>query len=65
MGISFWYRFDKIIFILNYGNERLLGLYAPVLMVVTTLSMLPTSLSTYFYPRFSYMLGKENNVIIL
>ena len=63
-AVGFIGTFPKV-FILNFGNERLLGLYSPVLMVVASLAMLPTSISTYFYPRFSYILGKENNALLL
>lgn len=53
------------LFILKFGNETLLGIYSPVLMFITTFSMLPQTLSSYYYPKLSYLLGKENNVRLI
>lgn len=49
------------LYIVYFGNETLLGLYAPVLMIITTFAMLPTTLGTYFYPKLTYLFGKNNN----
>jgi len=47
------------LFIIKYGDETLLGLFSPVILVVTTFSMLPNTLGMYYYPKLSYKLGKE------
>lgn len=49
------------IFILYLGNETLLGLYAPVIMIISTLGILPNSLGTYFYPKLSFEYGKNSD----
>jgi O-antigen/teichoic acid export membrane protein len=49
------------LFIIKYSNEKMLGLYAPVIMLLGTMSILPNTLSTYLYPKFSFNLGKSNN----
>lgn len=52
--------FPKL-FILHYGSTKLLGLYAPVLTIITVFSTLPNTLSSYYYPKLSYALGKFND----
>lgn len=52
--------FPKL-FILTYGSTKLLGLYAPVITIITVFSTLPTTLSSYYYPKLSYALGKFND----
>ncbi|MCA0389039.1 MAG: hypothetical protein LCH52_11165 [Bacteroidetes bacterium] len=51
------------LFILYFGNETLLGLYAPVIMIISTLGILPNSLGTYFYPKLSFEYGKNSDPI--
>lgn len=53
------------LFIINFGNEILLGLYAPVLMIINAFSILPNTLGTYFYPKLSYLFGKTNRAILI
>lgn len=50
------------LYIIKFGDERLMGLYAPVLMLISTVAMLPNILSTYMYPKFSFQFGKTNDV---
>jgi O-antigen/teichoic acid export membrane protein len=45
------------LFIVKYGTEQLLGLYSPVLMLLNTLMIFPSTISTYLYPKFSYKIG--------
>lgn len=49
------------LYIVKYGNEKLMGLYAPILMLLGTVSLLPNVLATYLYPKFSFRLGKSND----
>ncbi len=49
------------LFILHYGNETLLGLYAPVLMITSAFALLPNTLATYYYPKLSFNFGKFKN----
>lgn len=51
------------LFILSYGNEVLLGLYSPVLVLITTLAILPTTLGQYYYPKLTFMFGQNNNAL--
>jgi O-antigen/teichoic acid export membrane protein len=53
------------LFILKFSDTFHLGLYSPVLLVITTFAVFPTALSTYFYPRFSFILGKDKDPMIL
>jgi O-antigen/teichoic acid export membrane protein len=59
-AISFVATFPKL-FILKYGTVTLLGLYAPVFTLITAFSAFPNALSTYYYPRLSYQLGKGSS----
>jgi hypothetical protein len=45
------------LFIIKYGTEQLLGLYSPVLMLLNTLMIFPSTISTYLYPKFSFKIG--------
>jgi O-antigen/teichoic acid export membrane protein len=49
------------LFIVYFGNETLLGLYAPVLMIINAISLLPNTIGTYFYPRLTYLFGKNQD----
>jgi O-antigen/teichoic acid export membrane protein len=50
------------LYIIKFGNANLLGLYAPVLMLLSTMSLLPSSLSNYMYPKFSFEFGQTGDV---
>jgi O-antigen/teichoic acid export membrane protein len=58
--VSFIDTFPRL-YIIYFGNETMLGLYAPVLMIITTFAMLPTTLGTYFYPKLAYLFGKNRD----
>jgi O-antigen/teichoic acid export membrane protein len=47
------------LFIVKYGTEQLLGLYSPVLMLLNTLMIFPSTISTYLYPKFSFKIGMK------
>lgn len=53
------------LFIVKYGNETLMGLYAPVLMIISAFAILPSTLGTYYYPKMSYLFGKNQNAMQL
>lgn len=59
-AVGFIATFPKL-FILKYGSTSLLGLYAPVIAIIAVFSNLPNALTTYYYPKLSYALGKNNN----
>ena len=50
------------LYIIKYGNANLLGLYSPVMMLLSTMALLPGTLSNYMYPKFSYEFGKTGKV---
>jgi O-antigen/teichoic acid export membrane protein len=56
--------FPKL-YILKYGNESLLGIYAPVVMLLGAFDLLPGALSTYLYPKYSFGFGQNNNARII
>ena len=49
------------LFIIKNSDEKTLGIYAPVIMLLGTVAILPNTLSTYLYPKFSFNLGKTND----
>jgi len=49
------------LYIIYFGNATMLGFYTPVLMIITTLALLPNTLGTYFYPRLTYLFGKNHD----
>lgn len=49
------------LFIIKFGDETMLGLFSPILLVISTLSLLPNTLGTYYYPKFSYQYGKTGD----
>jgi O-antigen/teichoic acid export membrane protein len=51
------------LFIIRFGNETMLGLYTPVLIIITAFSLLPNSLGAYYYPKLSYAFGKRNDPV--
>lgn len=59
-AIGFIDTFPKL-FILHFGNTKLLGIYAPVLAMIAVFSSLPNSLGAYFSPKLTYQLAKLNN----
>lgn len=59
-AITFIDTFPRL-FIIKFGNEYLMGLYAPIIMLFSALSLLPNTLITYMYPKFSFQLGQKND----
>ena len=53
------------LFILRYSDEKSLGLYSPVLMIISIFALLPSTLNTYYYPKFSFLYGKTGNARVL
>jgi O-antigen/teichoic acid export membrane protein len=51
------------LFIIRFCNETMLGLYTPVLIIITAFSLLPNSLGAYYYPKLSYAFGKRNDPV--
>jgi O-antigen/teichoic acid export membrane protein len=51
------------LFVVYIGSASLLGIYAPVLMLINTVSLLPNILANYLYPKLSFNLGKNNNPV--
>lgn len=50
------------LFLVKNSNAVVLGLYSPVVMLLSTVSILPNSLAAYFYPKLAYQFGSSNNV---
>lgn len=48
--------FDRIILIARGGIETV-GYYAPAIVVISAMTVVPGALATYVYPRMSYALG--------
>ncbi len=51
--------------LLFYGGVQLLGIFAPVFAIINGIKMLPIAISRFFYPSFSYQLGKTGNTLLL
>ncbi len=51
------------LYIIFKGGEYLMGLLAPVGILLNIMSMIPTALTTYLYPKFLFSIGNENNPI--
>lgn len=43
--------------IINYGTARDVGLFSPILICMTVVILIPNTLSSYLYPKFSYAIG--------
>ncbi len=51
------------LYIIKFGDVRLMGVYAPILMVLSYVSMFPNVLSTYLYPKLSFKIGESSDSI--
>jgi O-antigen/teichoic acid export membrane protein len=49
--------FDRVI-LLHKGTVATLGYYAPAVAVLSAMAIVPGALSSYVYPRMSYVLGR-------
>lgn len=47
------------LFIINYGSTEELGLFSPVILLLSTIALVPTTLNSYLYPRFSQKFGEN------
>lgn len=47
------------LFIIKDGNQELLGIYAPVLMLLNTMMIFPGTITNFLYPKFSYKIGQK------
>lgn len=47
--------------ILKFGTISMLGIYAPLLTVLTAISVIPDSISAYLYPKMTFSLGQSND----
>jgi len=57
--------FDTLprLFIMKDGAEQLLGLYTPILMLVNTMMIFPSSIINFLYPKFSYQIGQKISAV--
>jgi O-antigen/teichoic acid export membrane protein len=53
------------LYIINYGNTKMMGLYAPVQFLLSTVALLPNALTGYMYPKFSYQWGKNKDAMLI
>ena len=49
------------LYIINFGDVKMMGLYAPILMFLSYISMFPNVLSTYLYPKLSFKMGESSD----
>lgn len=49
------------LFLLKFGNVTLLGIYAPLMTIISAVAVLPDSITTYLYPKMTYAFGKTND----
>lgn len=47
--------------LLNFGNVSMIGVYAPLLTIITTISVIPDSIGNFLYPQMTHEMGKTNN----
>ncbi|MFN3554341.1 MAG: lipopolysaccharide biosynthesis protein [Bacteroidales bacterium] len=47
--------------LLYHGGVLLLGVFAPVFAIISAIKILPKTLARFFYPKFSYELGKTGD----
>lgn len=45
------------LFIIKYGSTSDLGLFSPILIILSTVYLIPNTISNYLYPRFAYAYG--------
>jgi O-antigen/teichoic acid export membrane protein len=53
------------LFIIQFGNVKLMGLYTPIFMFLSYVSMFPNVLTTYLYPKLSFKIGESNDSIYI
>jgi len=46
------------LYIISEGSSRELGLFSPVLIILGIVSLIPNTISSYLYPKFSYSYGQ-------
>lgn len=49
------------LYIIRTGSSLDVGLFSPVIVLITTILLVPNVISQYLYPTFSYALGKGYN----
>lgn len=49
------------LYIIYFGTSYQLGLYAPILILISAAQMLPNSILSYMYPKLLFEYGKNNN----
>lgn len=49
------------LFLIKYSTTQELGLFSPVVLLITTVSLVPSTLNSYLYPRFSQKLGENSS----
>jgi O-antigen/teichoic acid export membrane protein len=50
------------LYIIQYSTAEMLGLYTPVIMLISIISILPNSLSAYMYPKFTFQMAQSNDL---
>jgi len=49
------------LFIINDGSSKELGLFSPIIMILTMVVLIPNTLNQYLYPKFSYAYGENSD----
>jgi O-antigen/teichoic acid export membrane protein len=47
--------------LLKYGTIAMLGIYAPLLTIISAVTVLPDSITTYLYPKMTQAIGRNND----
>lgn len=53
------------LFIINDGTSKELGLFSPVIMILTMVVLIPNTLNQYLYPKFSFAYGENSDRVVL
>lgn len=53
------------LYIINYGDTRLVGIYHPIFLLLGVMSIFPNVMTMYIYPKFSFSLGQNNDIMSL
>ncbi len=50
------------LYIIQYSTAEMLGLYTPVIMLISIISILPNSLGAYMYPKFTFQMAQSRDL---
>lgn len=50
------------LFLIRNATSLEMGLLSPVLLLLSAVAVIPMTITNYIYPKFSFSLGKDNNI---